>query len=131
MKKITFDTNCIIEIEENRPSAPFLKELIILNGKGLISLQVCAISASGRQKGGRSLTNFSEFEKRIAYIGLENVEIFLPIFYWGVCFWCKCIYPNEKMVTLEKKFTQSFFQILHMNIRKKRKKNGLMLNVTY
>ena len=49
---VTLDTNCIIALEENRPTAPFLRHLISLHDAKTISLRVVAISASERKPDG-------------------------------------------------------------------------------
>ena len=58
MLKFALDRNCLIDIEQNRPSAVYVRELIKgnLGGKALVS--VLGITASELQKSGTYANNF-------------------------------------------------------------------------
>jgi hypothetical protein len=58
----TLDTNCIIDVEENRPNAPFVRELVSLHGTNGINVAVSTTWASERQRMGRYAVKFSEFQ---------------------------------------------------------------------
>lgn len=102
MPSFTLDTNCIIALENDEPSAPAIRTLVDAHGRGNITVAVVAISASERQKDRRQLQNFVEFQRRLAALGLGHLEILPPIFYWDVgfldwSFWA----DDEVMLKLE------------------------------
>ena len=72
---VTFDTNCIIALEENRPDAMHLRRIVQNAAKQQLKLRVVAISASERQPDGRYSENFSVFRAKVANIGLGDVQI--------------------------------------------------------
>lgn len=100
--KITLDTNCIIDLEENRASAPSLRNLIQAHNNGLVQLRVVGISASERPRKGSHLLSFAAFIEKLANAGLTCAEILKPIGYTNVTYvnWCLCADGN--MVEFEK-----------------------------
>lgn len=52
MNRFTLDTNCIIDLEENRPSAEYVRVIVEAWKNGRIALAVVAVSASENQKFG-------------------------------------------------------------------------------
>lgn len=93
--RFTLDTNSLIDIEEGRPNAPFIREIVSRHGKG-INVAVSAIGASERQRNGRYAQNFSEFKDKLRAIGLQDLELLPPLAYWDVCFWDHCVSADEK-----------------------------------
>lgn len=93
--RFTLDTNCLIDVEENRPNAPFIREIVARHGKG-INVAVSAIGASERQRSGRYAQNFSEFKDKLTAIGLQDLELLPPLLYWEICFWDHCVWADEK-----------------------------------
>ena len=92
MLNVTLDNNCIIDLEQNRPAAPYIKKLIQMHREGKISLRVVAISASERKPDGTFASNFNEFKERIDSIGLTDVQILKPIAYQGIAFHNYCVH---------------------------------------
>ena len=72
---VTFDTNCIIALEENRPDAMHLRRIAQAAAKQQLELRIVAISASERQPDGRYSENFSVFRAKVVNIGLGDVQI--------------------------------------------------------
>jgi len=103
MMNVTLDTNCIIDLEEGRDAAPYIKVLIDMHENRRINLRVVAISASERKPGGKYASNFAEFKDKIATVGLANAEILKPIGYWGITFWDWCVWAGDDIVDLERK----------------------------
>lgn len=101
MIKVTLDTNCIIDLEQHRPSEIYIKEFIQMNMEGKIQLSIPAISASEKQKDGSYIKNFSTFKDIIHSVGLDNVELLKPVGYYGITFMDWCIYSGDKLKELE------------------------------
>jgi hypothetical protein len=60
------------------------------------------MSASERQKDGNRTHNFSEFESRLAALGLSHLNIVLPMMYWDITFWDRGLLSDNAMVDLER-----------------------------
>ncbi len=122
---VTLDTNCIIALEENRPEAPFIRQLISFHEAKKINLRVVAISASERKRDGTYAANFSEFKRKIAAVGLGHVEILRPIAYLGMAFvdWC---YPGGGEATvLDRKIHEALFPDIEFDYREYCKRLGI------
>ncbi|MFC1551014.1 hypothetical protein ACFL6P_00475 [Candidatus Latescibacterota bacterium] len=109
MKKITIDTNCIIDLEEERESEKYVRSLIKMHGERKISLRVVSIGASERKIEGSYVANFREFKDKLEKVGLDKVEILRPIGYYGISFWGQGLWANEKMIELEEKIHKILF----------------------
>ncbi|SRR5712692_1274046 len=99
---LTFDTNCIITLEENRPAAPDLKTLISLHNSQAINVRVIGISASERKTDHTYASTFTEFQQKIAAVGLGHMEILQPIAYWAITFFDWSIWADDRMIDLER-----------------------------
>src|SRR5258708_2584185 len=93
--RFTLDTNCIIDVEEDRPSAPFVRELVSLNGKREIIVALSAIGASERQRAGGYAQNFSEFQEKLKAVGFESLELLPHLMYFDVTFFDYCIWGDN------------------------------------
>lgn len=112
MINITLDMNCIIDLEEDRAAAPYIRELILMQEDGRISLRIPAISASERRPDDKYARSFVEFRQKLAAAGLENVTILKPIAYWDVTFWDWCLWGDRldpSMTDLERNIHEVLF----------------------
>lgn len=100
MRKFTLDTNCIIDLEEDRPDAVFVRKIVQAWKAGLIELAVVAVSASENQKSGTANTNFAEFETKIGNAGLAGAVQLLPLMKWDIFYWDHALWSDEEMETL-------------------------------
>ena len=94
MYRFSLDTNCIYAIEEDRPEAVALRELVSAHSMGAADVALVAISASERQRH-RPVESFDEFSRRIEKLGLDNMEKLQPMFYWDVTFWDFSFEPED------------------------------------
>jgi len=108
----TLDTNCIIDLEQNTPFAPPIRELIAAHRAGTASVAIPSIAASELQRGGAYLSHFDEFLARLASAGLDGLPLIQAIAYWGISFYGQGYWANEAMVDLEK----NIHQVLHPEI---------------
>ena len=83
-RKFTLDTNCIIDLEENRANAEHVRSLVNAWKNGQIELAVVAVSASENQKGGTASRDFTAFEAKLDDVGLAGVHHLLPLAKWDV-----------------------------------------------
>jgi hypothetical protein len=94
MYRFSLDTNCIYAIEEGRPEALALRELVSAHSNGTADVALVAISASERQRH-KPLESFDEFSERIDKLDLGSMEKLKPMFYWDVTFWDFSFEPDD------------------------------------
>lgn len=95
--RFTLDTNCIIDLEQGRPNAIYVKELIKAWRNGRIELAIVAVSASENQLSGEAIPNYSEFSNTLECIGLSNATELRPIAIWDVFYWDHCIWSSKEL----------------------------------
>jgi hypothetical protein len=110
--RFTLDTNCLIDVEEERPDASFIRGLVSLHGQNRINVSISSIGASERQRTGGYAENFSEFQAKLKLIGFEGLELLPPLAYLDICFFDHCVLADEKD-TLE----QDIHNVLFPNIQ--------------
>ena len=87
MERVTLDHNSLIDVEENRPAAAALRRLIRAGRDDRISLLVVGIDASERRLDHTYPMNFSQFQQKLAAVGLGDAEILRPVAYYGMTFY--------------------------------------------
>ena len=100
-RKLALDTNCIIDLEENRPDAPHLRTLITAWKNNRIDLAVVVVSASENQPSGIVSRDFKVFEAKLKKVGLADVHQLLPMAIWDVYYWDHALWSSPEMVSLE------------------------------
>jgi hypothetical protein len=96
MKCFTLDSNCIIDLEENRPAAVHLEELKRLRQSGGIELAVVSVSASENQPTGEPMRNYAEFEAKLERAGLTNARELHPVGIWDLGYWDHMLWSVEE-----------------------------------
>lgn len=109
MNKFTLDTNCIIDLEENRPNAEYIRKLIDAWKKEHIELAVVAVSASENQRSDTANTHFSAFEQKLDNVGLAGVQHLLPLAKWDVFYWDHALWGDKEMEDLELQIREILF----------------------
>jgi hypothetical protein len=108
----TLDTNCIIALENAEPAAAAIRLLVNAHGRDGVDVAIGAISASERQRGGGMVQNFSEFQARLAALGMEGLRILAPMAYFDISFWDWAVWTNDEMQRMER----SIHDILFPNV---------------
>lgn len=109
MHTFTLDTNCIIAVDEDRAEAAAVRALADAHASGTAHVAIVAISASEKQKDGKHLESFAEFQQRLAALGLGRLELLPPMFYWNVTYWDWCIFSDSEMELQERKIHEILF----------------------
>lgn len=73
--KLTLDWNCVIEVEEGRPQASCVTELIRFHRLGRFEVALLAASASENTKSKRFPGNATVFKERISSLGWQDLPI--------------------------------------------------------
>ena len=94
---VTFDTNCLIDLEERGPGAQHLRRIVEQASAGAVNLRTVAISASERKRDGTYAASFSEFRAKLSDVGLHEFEILPPFAIWGVTYWDHCTWGSEEL----------------------------------
>lgn len=110
MLSFTLDTNCIIDLAEDRPASQAVRTLTDSSAQGRAHVAVVAVSASERQPGDAFLENYQEFEARLAALQLEHLEILPTLIYWGIGFWGVGLFGGTaEMVARERLIHETLF----------------------
>ncbi len=110
MKTFTFDTNCIIDIDQKRASAGYVYDIIHAHRASRVSTAFVAVSASERQQGDYYLTNYLDFIDRLKGLGLEDIPQIEGMDCWGISYWDHALYADESMEKREQAIHETLFQ---------------------
>jgi hypothetical protein len=105
----TLDTNCLIDVDDNRPAATYVKGLIEAADKGFADVAMVASSASERQPGGGRLKTIEQFKSRMHKLGFGSVKLLKPIARWDLSFWDYEIQPTDAQMLLEELIFETLF----------------------
>jgi hypothetical protein len=94
--RLALDTNALIDLENERPPAPYIRQLLSAFAAKKIDLSVLGISASENPKSGKQLRNFSEFQNLLNTLGCSSINCLKPIGYWDITFWDWSISPTDQ-----------------------------------
>ncbi len=84
--KITFDWNCLIEVEEGREQAAFVSALIEAHRKGAVEVGLLAVSASENLKSKKFPGAAKLFRQRVNDLGWSDIPIVLAPSVHGMTF---------------------------------------------
>jgi hypothetical protein len=105
----TLDTNCVIDLDENRPAAPTIRRLSEAHATGNADVAVVAIMASEKQSAREYIEDFQHFEHRLGKLGISHLRLLLPIFYFDITFWGHSLWADAGMQALERNIHQVLF----------------------
>lgn len=106
---ITFDTNCIVDLEQNEGAASELRKIVAAHDSGQCSISVPGIGASERLKDGTFAENFSIFQQRINDLSKRGFEILKPILYLDIAYLDWAILGGEEIIDLERQIHEILF----------------------
>ncbi len=90
--KLTLDINCIIAVEENRPEATAIRQLI---KNEAVDIAVSAGAATERRRGSTELIGPSALRSRMAAIGIGETKLLPVLGIWGLSYWDLCIWVRD------------------------------------
>jgi len=107
---VTLDMNCIIDLEQQGPAAPFIRELVDLHKAGAIKLQVVATQGAERKQDGSFPSTIEDFRNRLAGVGLGDLELVPSIGFYDFNFFLGfSVLAGAKHVDLERKIHHILF----------------------
>ena len=83
----TLEHNSLIDLERGAPSAPALRELIELDDRGIISVQLVAVGASEKLPDKSQPSDYALFEELLIRLGLAHLPVLFPLRKWGLTYW--------------------------------------------
>lgn len=101
MPSFTLDTNCLIDVAEERPSASHIQALLAAAARVEADLALVASSASERQQGGVFLGDIAVFEERRIALGFGALPLLPSIGRWGLSFFGHSLYPSPESLERE------------------------------
>jgi hypothetical protein len=109
MITFTFDTNCIIDMDERRASAAQLDALVAAHRSRCIDVAFVAVSASERQPGDTYLPTYSEFETRLTKLGLDDIPQILGTAYFDISYFDRALYVDDTSIERERQIHRILF----------------------
>lgn len=109
MRTFTFDTNCLIDLDENRDAARYIWQLIELHRKKELAVAFVSVSASERQKGDYFLPSYTDFLDRLKVVGVEDVPQIPGLAYFDISYWDQALWASEECEELERKIHEVLF----------------------
>lgn len=100
MRRLTLDTNALIDLEAQDPTRPALLELASAHREKRVRLCVPAIIASERQQG-PLLSNFTQFQERLTRGGIADAEVLPTMGRFGLAYYDWFVWADEGMAALE------------------------------
>jgi hypothetical protein len=97
MRLFTLDSNCIIDLEEERSGSIYLKELKGFWQSGCVELAVVSASASENRPGGQVFQSYSLFEEKLRRVGLECVRELQPPGIWDLGYWDHMLWWDDEI----------------------------------
>lgn len=109
MLTFTLDTNCLYDLDERRPAAPYLDHLLVAHRDGRASVALVAVSASERQRGDRYLDTYTDFLGRVAALVLDDLPILKGMGYLDISYWDHALYADDAMKAREREIHAALF----------------------
>ncbi|MEO1314497.1 MAG: hypothetical protein AAFV27_11580 [Pseudomonadota bacterium] len=95
MRTFTLDTNCIIDVAEERPAAPHVRALVAAHSTRCADVALVAASASERQRAGDYLNSLEVFNQRRTDHGLGDLQLLPSLARWNVSFFNHALWGGE------------------------------------
>lgn len=93
--KLTLDWNCVIEVEEDRPQAPHVVDLINCHRQGQFEVALLAASASENSKSKRFPGSAKLFQDRVSTLGWQDLPLVTMPGIPGLSYWDFCYYVDD------------------------------------
>lgn len=127
MLRVTFDTNILIDLEENRTGYKNIRKIIELHKKEQIKICIPAIAASEKHLDQKLVPNYILFENFLRNMDIVGHEELMPIMYLDISFWSHALLADEKMSELDQKIHKILFPRIEPEHKDYCKAKGLEL----
>ena len=107
--RFTLDMNCLIDLDEDRPSSSFIRKIVDAHQKEDVDVAVLAIGASERQMDHGYLSNSADYYSRLDRLGVGHLRTLLPMAYFDVTFLDGCLMSDGAMTAVERQVHEILF----------------------
>jgi hypothetical protein len=101
MLEFTLDHNCLIDLDEQRPAAPSVRQLIAHHRAQRADVAVVAMAGSERRKDGGYPKTFIDFRRRLEHFDMNDVTVIPLLGYIDICFIERCLISGKDAVKVE------------------------------
>jgi len=109
MIKVTFDTNILVEVEENRENKSEILRILEIGQKKKINIGVVAVCAIEKKVKGQFIDNINEFNSWLVDNNFGSLEIIKTIGRYSIAFWDYCYWGGGKISELERNIYNIIF----------------------
>lgn len=109
MLRVTFDTNILIDLEENRTGYDNIKKIIELHDQKQLKICIPAISASEKILDQKKIPNYTLFQNFLSKLYIYEYEELMPIMYCDISFWNHALWADDEMSELDHKIHKILF----------------------
>lgn len=128
MLSFTFDTNCIIDLDEKRPASYYVLKIIEAHRAGQADAAFVAVSASERQRNGSYISNYDEFMDRLVKLQISDIPYIMGMAYLDLSFWDVALLSSEEMKARERRIHEAMFPNVPFDWPDYAKKYGLSVD---
>lgn len=107
--RFTLDHNCLIDLEEERPNARFVRDIIRTTKEGRHRICVPASAGAERLPDGSTARSFSVYQARLERLGLSGAEILFPQMRIDMAFIDYAVVSGPELEALEGQIRQILF----------------------
>ncbi len=115
--RFTLDHNCLIDLEEERPQAPFIRYVVGTARTGKHTICIPASAGAERLPDGSTAESFSIYHARLERLGLAGAEILFPQMRLGMGFVGYGVVSGRELEALEKRIRQILFPTISDSFR--------------
>ncbi|WP_296435564.1 MULTISPECIES: hypothetical protein [unclassified Rhizobium] len=115
MVTFTLDTNCLIDVAHDRPSAVHVRTLADAHASSKADVAIVAMSASERQPDHKYLSNYREFADWVASLGLSHLRTLLPLAFADVTFFDACVMGGPELIKRDREIGLAMFPAIEVD----------------
>lgn len=115
LETITFDTNCVIDVDEARNAKADVLKLVRAHREGKVDAAFVAVSASERQKGDTYLETYNDFLARLQNLDLEDIPQIHGMAYCDISYWDHALWASPDDTELERRIHEVLFPKIDFN----------------
>ncbi len=109
LETITFDTNCMIDVDEARKAKTAVLKIVKAHREGKVDAAFVAVSASERQKGDTYLETYNAFIARLQSLNLEDIPQIHGMAYHDISYWDHALRASQEDTELERRIHEVLF----------------------
>jgi len=102
MITFTFDTNCLIDVDEGRASAASIRAIVKAHRSQKIHAAFVAVSASERQRDDFYLPTYRDFAERLEKLGFGDIPHIMGMAYINISYINHAVLADASSLSREK-----------------------------